>query len=113
MLLISSDMPEMVAVADRILVMHGFRIVGEVANDHRYETTSKAIMGRIHAVEDTEQADEALRHGDRRQAGKLAEYKRLHAAVWPESAPATEAGANYSIFQKDERCSAISNTATI
>ena len=55
-LLISSDMPEMVTLADRILVMHGFRIVGEVANDHRYETTSKAIMGRIHAVDETEKA---------------------------------------------------------
>jgi ribose transport system ATP-binding protein len=55
-LLISSDMPEMVAVADRILVMHGFRLLGEVANDHRYETVSKAIMNRIHAVEDTEAA---------------------------------------------------------
>jgi ribose transport system ATP-binding protein len=51
-LLISSDMPEMVAVADRILVVHGFRIVGEVENDHSYETMSQAIMGRIHAVED-------------------------------------------------------------
>jgi ribose transport system ATP-binding protein len=50
-LLISSDMPEMVALADRILVMHDFHIVGEVANDHRYETVSKAIMGHIHAVE--------------------------------------------------------------
>ncbi|MEQ9691019.1 MAG: ATP-binding cassette domain-containing protein, partial [Bauldia litoralis] len=53
-ILISSDMPEMVAVADRILVMHGFRIVGEVANDHQYETASKAIMACIHAVEDDE-----------------------------------------------------------
>jgi ribose transport system ATP-binding protein len=52
MLLISSDMPEMVALADRILVVHGFRIVGEVQNDRRYETTSQAIMSRIHAVED-------------------------------------------------------------
>jgi L-alanine-DL-glutamate epimerase-like enolase superfamily enzyme len=42
-------MPEIVAVADRILVMHDFRIVGEVANDRRYETSSKAIMGFIHA----------------------------------------------------------------
>jgi ribose transport system ATP-binding protein len=50
-LLISSDMPEMVALADRILVMHGFRIVGEVANDHRYETVSTAIMAEIHAVD--------------------------------------------------------------
>jgi len=50
-LLISSDMPEMIAVADRILVMHGFRIVGEVRNDHRYEPVSKAIIGLIHAVE--------------------------------------------------------------
>jgi ribose transport system ATP-binding protein len=51
-LLISSDMPEMVELADRILVMHGFALVGEVVNDHRYETVSKAIMSRIHAVED-------------------------------------------------------------
>ncbi|MBL8592453.1 MAG: sugar ABC transporter ATP-binding protein [Devosia sp.] len=50
-LLISSDMPEMVVLADRILVMHDFRLVGEVANDHRYDAVSKAIMGRIHAVE--------------------------------------------------------------
>jgi len=56
-LLISSDMPEMVTLADRVLVMHGFRIVGEVANDHRYETMSKAIMGRIHAVEGMEAAE--------------------------------------------------------
>ncbi len=55
-MLISSDMPEMVAVADRILVMHGFRLVGEVANDHVYETVSKAIMARIHAVENAESA---------------------------------------------------------
>jgi ribose transport system ATP-binding protein len=55
-LLISSDMPEMVTLADRILVMHGFRIVGEVMNDHRYDTVSKAIMGRIHAVEEMEPA---------------------------------------------------------
>jgi ribose transport system ATP-binding protein len=55
-LLISSDMAEMITLADRILVMHGFALVGEVANDHQYDTTSKAIMGRIHAVEDVEPA---------------------------------------------------------
>ena len=59
-LLITSDMAEMIAVADRILVMHGFRIVGEVDNDHRYDVASKAIMARIHAVEDTEPAKEAV-----------------------------------------------------
>jgi ribose transport system ATP-binding protein len=51
-LLISSDMAEMITLADRILVMHGFRLVGEVANDHQYETTSRAIIGYIHAVGD-------------------------------------------------------------
>ncbi len=55
-LLISSDMPEMIALADRILVMHGFALVGEVANDHVYDTTSKAIMGCIHAVDEAEPA---------------------------------------------------------
>jgi ribose transport system ATP-binding protein len=50
-LLITSDMAEMVTLADRILVLHDFRIVGEVANDHRYEGTSAAVMNFIHAVE--------------------------------------------------------------
>ena len=47
-LLITSDMPEMVDVADRILVMAGFRIRGEVENDRNYERVSGAIMGFIH-----------------------------------------------------------------
>ena len=50
-LLISSDMAEMITLADRVLVLHGFRLVGEVANDHRYDTTSAAIMSAVHAVE--------------------------------------------------------------
>ena len=47
-LLISSDMPEMIHLADRILVMKDRRIVGEVANSHRYDETSEAIMRLIH-----------------------------------------------------------------
>jgi ribose transport system ATP-binding protein len=50
-LLISSDMSEMITLADRILVLHDFRLAGEIVNDHRYETTSAAIMSAIHAVE--------------------------------------------------------------
>jgi len=50
-LLISSDMPEMVALADRILVMGEFRILGEVSNDHDYAAMSRAIMGFIHRAE--------------------------------------------------------------
>jgi ribose transport system ATP-binding protein len=47
-LLISSDMPEMIRLADRILVMKGHRIVGEVANSHEYAAVSEAIMAAIH-----------------------------------------------------------------
>jgi ribose transport system ATP-binding protein len=47
-LLITSDMPEMVDVADRIQVMDGYRIKGEVENDRNYDAVSKAIMGFIH-----------------------------------------------------------------
>ncbi len=47
-LLITSDMPEMVDVADRILVMDGYRIKGEVENDRNYDAVSTAIMGFIH-----------------------------------------------------------------
>lgn len=43
-LLISSDMPEMIRLADRILVMKSHRIVGEIENNHRYEEISEAIM---------------------------------------------------------------------
>jgi len=50
-LLISSDMAEMITLADRIIVLHGFAIAGEVANDHRYDTTSTAIMEQIHRVD--------------------------------------------------------------
>jgi ribose transport system ATP-binding protein len=45
-LLISSDLPEMVTLADRVLVMRDHQVVGEVDNDHSYERTSKAV-GRL------------------------------------------------------------------
>jgi ribose transport system ATP-binding protein len=48
-LLITSDMPEMVDVADHILVMSKFAIKGEVENDRKYERVSQAIMGFIHS----------------------------------------------------------------
>ncbi len=47
-LLITSDMPEIVDVADRIIVMAGFKTKGEVENDHNYERVSRTIMGYIH-----------------------------------------------------------------
>jgi ribose transport system ATP-binding protein len=50
-LLISSDMPEMIRLADRILVMKEHRILGEVANSRRYDEVSEEIMGLIHAGE--------------------------------------------------------------
>jgi ribose transport system ATP-binding protein len=49
-LLISSDMPEMAAMADRILVMHEFALIDEFVNDKRYETASVRIMDAIHSV---------------------------------------------------------------
>ncbi|MDQ1732538.1 MAG: ribose transport system ATP-binding protein [Pseudonocardiales bacterium] len=48
-LLISSDLPEMITLADRIAVMSEYRIVGELDNDHRYERTSHAVIRMIHA----------------------------------------------------------------
>ncbi len=43
-------MPEIIDVADRILVMDGYRIHGEVENDRNYERVSQAIMACIHAA---------------------------------------------------------------
>jgi ribose transport system ATP-binding protein len=48
-LLISSDLPEMITLADRIAVMSDYRIVGELDNDHRYEKTSHKVIRLIHA----------------------------------------------------------------
>jgi ribose transport system ATP-binding protein len=49
-LLISSDMPEMITLADRILVMRDFSLVGEIENSRRYEPMSRQIMSLIHGV---------------------------------------------------------------
>jgi ribose transport system ATP-binding protein len=49
-LLISSDMPEMVRLADRIVVMRGGRIVGELANSREYDQASQRIMGFIQGM---------------------------------------------------------------
>jgi ribose transport system ATP-binding protein len=46
-LLISSDMPEMIRLADRILVMKNHQIVGEIENNHNYEQISAAIMQKL------------------------------------------------------------------
>jgi ribose transport system ATP-binding protein len=49
LLLISSDLPETVSLADRIAVMADMRIVGELANDHDYTRMSQQIIRLIHA----------------------------------------------------------------
>lgn len=47
-LLISSDLPEVVTLADRILVMHERRIVGEVDNTHQYTAVSQRVIRLVH-----------------------------------------------------------------
>ena len=47
-LLITSDLPEMVALADRVVVVHESRIRGTVANDHDYPRISQAVIGLVH-----------------------------------------------------------------
>jgi ribose transport system ATP-binding protein len=49
LLLISSDLPEIVALADRIAVMSDLRIVGELPNDRDYPRMSRQIIRLIHA----------------------------------------------------------------
>jgi len=46
-LLISSDMPEVIRLSDRILVMRNHAIVGEMSNTHQYEEMSEAIMAQL------------------------------------------------------------------
>jgi L-fuconate dehydratase len=46
-LLISSDLREIVQLADRIVIMGNFRLLGEIENTGDYTSVSKAIMERI------------------------------------------------------------------
>ena len=48
-LLISSDLPEMVLLADRVLVMRDMQIIGDLPNSRQYEEMSSGIMNCIHA----------------------------------------------------------------
>jgi ribose transport system ATP-binding protein len=50
-LLISSDMAEMITLADRILVLRDFAIAGEIVNDHTYDGMSGRIMDAIHRAD--------------------------------------------------------------
>ena len=50
-LLISSDLAEMVTLADRIVVMDQYIVRGEVDNTHDYDAMSKAVMDHIHGSE--------------------------------------------------------------
>ncbi|TFC91781.1 MULTISPECIES: sugar ABC transporter ATP-binding protein [Cryobacterium] len=47
-LLISSDLAEMITLADRIAVMDRFAITGEVENSHDYDEMSQSIIRLIH-----------------------------------------------------------------
>jgi ribose transport system ATP-binding protein len=46
-ILISSDMPEIVELSDRILVFREGKILGEIQNDKDYESMSKKMMTLI------------------------------------------------------------------
>ena len=48
-LLITSDMPEIITLADRIIVMDGFVIKGDQPNNRNYEELSTGIMNLIHS----------------------------------------------------------------
>jgi ribose transport system ATP-binding protein len=47
-LLITSDMPEMITLADRIAVMDAYRVTGILVNDRDYGRMSEGIMHLIH-----------------------------------------------------------------
>lgn len=48
-LLISSDLPEMVSIADRVMVMRDYQFVGEFDNSKEYKEMSTGVMDAIQA----------------------------------------------------------------
>lgn len=47
-LMISNDMPELIALADRVAVMDDYRIMGEITNTGNYDQIAPEIMSLIH-----------------------------------------------------------------
>jgi ribose transport system ATP-binding protein len=56
-------MPEMITLADRILVMSDFALTGTIENSRRYEPMSREIMGFIHAGAEAGHGVAATAHG--------------------------------------------------
>ncbi len=68
-LLISSDMPEMITLADRIVVMNDFQVMGDIVNTRDYASMSEAIMNLIHREQpDTPTTPQTTTHPDNRAA---------------------------------------------
>jgi len=76
-LLITSDMPEMITLADRIAVMDEYRVKGVIANDRVYEGMSERIMHLIHGQEAACLCPRSLRPG--RAAGRRNAIPSCHA----------------------------------
>jgi ribose transport system ATP-binding protein len=53
-LLISSDLQEIVRLSDRVIVMAEMSIRAEVQNSHDYDEMSRVIMSKIVAVADVQ-----------------------------------------------------------
>ena len=49
-ILISSDLPEIIAISDRIMVMNNYEMVGEIENTKDYPSISRSIMASIHSA---------------------------------------------------------------
>jgi ribose transport system ATP-binding protein len=47
-LVITSDLPELVTLADRVVVLRDFSVRGELPNDHDYDRMSQAVIRLIH-----------------------------------------------------------------
>ena len=58
--MISSDLPEMVLLADRVVVMKDSQIVGDLPNSRQYEGMSSQIMHCIHASDGDANIEDGL-----------------------------------------------------
>ena len=56
-IIISSELPELVRVSDQIIVMHNFKIRGVLRNSGDYEDVSKRAMRLIHTSTEREDTD--------------------------------------------------------
>ena len=77
-LLITSDMPEMITLADRIVVMNDYLVMGELPNTRDYTEMSEGIWNSSTKQKKLQRVPFRLRHKTSRKSCRIEPHVRLY-----------------------------------